>query len=131
MIFVDSGAWFASVIEDDVDHRAAKEWFEQNTDDLFVTDYIIDETLTLLRSRGAKIKSLELGKLFFETDKVLVHYLAADELREAWNVFKQYSDKGWSFTDCSSNVICAKLEIKHAISFDKHFKQFGALVILP
>ena len=46
MIFVDSGAWFAGIVADDVDHQAASEWFELNTERLFVTDYIIDETLT-------------------------------------------------------------------------------------
>jgi uncharacterized protein len=125
------GAWFASVIEDDVDHRAAREWFEKNIEELFVTDYIIDETLTLLRSRGAITKSSELGKLFFDTDEVLAHYLSESEIRETWNVFKQYSDKGWSFADCSSKFICEKFEIKDAVSFDKHFEQFGSLVILP
>ena len=60
MIFVDSGAWFASVVEDDTDHFAAKSWFGHNTEQLLITDYVIDETLTLLRSRGEHRKALEL-----------------------------------------------------------------------
>lgn len=30
MIFVDSGAWFAAVVKDDVDHRAAKNGFKKS-----------------------------------------------------------------------------------------------------
>ncbi|MGQ0543512.1 MAG: type II toxin-antitoxin system VapC family toxin [Blastocatellia bacterium] len=131
MIFVDSGAWFASVVEDDVDHVAAKNWFDKNFENLLLTDYIIDETLTLLRSRGAESKALELGKLFFETKDVFVHYLSETEIKETWNIFKQYSDKGWSFTDCSSKHICEKLQITKTVSFDKHFRQFGSLIVLP
>lgn len=131
MIFVDSGAWFASVVEDDEDHFAAKNWFDQNVEELLITDYIVDETLTLLRSRGAETKALELGKLFFETQDISVHYLNESEIRESWNIFKQFSDKGWSFTDCSSKHICEKFEISQAVSFDKHFRQFGSVIILP
>lgn len=131
MIFVDSGAWFASVIENDVDHISAKSWFDQNVEELLITDYIIDETLTLLRSRRAETKALELGKLFFETQDLTVYYLSEFDLRESWNIFRHYSDKGWSFTDCTSKLVCEKFEVDQAVSFDRHFKQFGSLVILP
>ena len=131
MIFVDSGAWFASVVEDDADHFAAKSWFGHNTEQLLITDYVIDETLTLLRSRGEHRKALELGGLFFETEDVSVHYLSETGIKETWKVFKQFSDKGWSFTDCSSKYICEKSGIDRAVSFDRHFQQFGSVIILP
>jgi len=52
MIFVDSGAWYASLVPDDADHAAATAWLTQNREPLVTTDYILDETLTLLRVRG-------------------------------------------------------------------------------
>lgn len=52
MIFVDSGAWYSSLIPTDPDHAAALAWLAQNTEALLTTDYIVDETLTLLRARG-------------------------------------------------------------------------------
>ena len=45
-IFVDTGAWFARFVPSDRDHIAAREWFEQNSDPLVTTDYVIDELLT-------------------------------------------------------------------------------------
>ena len=54
MIFVDTGAWFASVIPTDPDHAAARDWLAANTAPLLTTDYVIDETLTLLRARGER-----------------------------------------------------------------------------
>lgn len=51
MIFVDSAAWFASVITADPDHAAATAWLAGNRDKLLTTDYVLDETLTLLRAR--------------------------------------------------------------------------------
>jgi predicted nucleic acid-binding protein len=108
-------------VTDDADHAAAKMWFDGNTERLFVTDLIIDETLTLLRTRGEHRKGMELGKMFFETNDVSVHFLSEDELRQSWLVFKQFADKDWSFTDCSSKFICEKFNIDRAVSFDRLF----------
>jgi uncharacterized protein len=131
MIFVDSGAWFAGIVTDDVDHEEASEWFELNTERLFVTDYIIDETLTLLRARGEYRKAVEMGNLFFGSDDIFLHFLTEQDIRQTWEIFKTFSDKEWSFTDCSSKLICQRFDITQAFSFDKHFKQFGTLSVLP
>ena len=48
MIFVDTGAWFASVMPSDREHQAAVQWLSQNIQPFITTDYVIDETLTLL-----------------------------------------------------------------------------------
>ncbi len=131
MILVDTGAWYAMVIESDPDHQMAADWFKQNTEQLAVTDYIIDELLTLLRSRGAGIKAIELGEIFFETDDVVIHVLTGTDLRNSWRIYREYQDKEWSFTDCSSKYICEKYGITKAVSFDRHFRQFGSVTVLP
>ena len=59
MIFVDTSAWFASVVPSDTDHKTASTWVAQNTQPLLTTDYVVDETLTLLRSRG-EVRSFRL-----------------------------------------------------------------------
>ncbi len=54
MIFVDTGAWFASIVPTDPNHNKAADWLQNNSEILFTTDYIVDETLTLLRARGER-----------------------------------------------------------------------------
>ena len=54
MIFVDTGAWFALVVPTDPDHEAAVAWFDGNRDPVLTSDYVVDETLTLLRVRGER-----------------------------------------------------------------------------
>jgi len=39
MIFVDTGAWFASVVPSDRDHFTATHWLNQNTQLLITSDY--------------------------------------------------------------------------------------------
>ena len=62
MIFVDTGAWFAATVPSDPDHAAASRWLAANTEPLLTTDYVVDETLTLLRVRGERRRSLLLGE---------------------------------------------------------------------
>ncbi len=40
MIFVDTGAWFASIVPTDANHERAAIWLENNTEILFTTDYM-------------------------------------------------------------------------------------------
>ncbi|ERT09640.1 hypothetical protein M595_0283 [Lyngbya aestuarii BL J] len=46
-------------------------------------------------------------------------------------MFSRFSDKEWSFTDCSSKVIIDKLKLTQAFSFDDHFRQFGSITVVP
>ncbi len=48
-----------------------------------------------------------------------------------WETFRQFSDKGRSFTDCSSKVVMERLGITQAFAFDQHFRQFGSVTVVP
>lgn len=107
MIFVDTSAWYAK------------------------TDYIVDETLTLLRSHKQSRVALRLGQQLFEGTFGRLYYLTPEDLAEAWESFRQFDDKEWSFTDCTSKVVIERLRIGQAFSFDHHFSQFGTVNTVP
>ncbi len=131
MIFVDTGAWFASIVPKDVDHLVASQWLSQNNQPLLTTDFVIDETLTLLKVRGEISRVKTLGEAFFRGEIATIYYLTEVDIKETWEVFQKFSDKEWSFTDCSSKVIMEKLGINYAFSFDHHFHQFASVIVLP
>lgn len=131
MIFVDTGAWFASTVPSDVDHASASQWLKQNSEPLLTTDYIIDETLTLLRARGESTRAIQLGQQFFSGALAKIYFVTNGDILETWETFRKFSDKDWSFTDCSSKVVMEKLGIIQAFCFDHHFFQFGSVVVLP
>lgn len=131
MIFVDTGGWFASVVTDDEDYKSAETWLRENREPLFITNYIVDETLTLLRARGENQKALEFGNLFFCGLLANVYHLSEEDVLQMWKVFREFSDKDWSFTDCSSKFVCEKFGITRAFAFDKHFRQFGTVIVTP
>jgi len=43
----------------------------------------------------------------------------------AWNIFKKYSDKDFSFTDCTSFALMKQEAMSTTFTFDKHFQQYG------
>jgi uncharacterized protein len=131
MIFVDSGPWFAFFVRSDPQHGTITRWLDANTEPLLTTDYVIDETLTLMRSRGENQRAVEFGESVFAGEFGPVHYLTRDEIAATWDVFRRYADKEWSFTDCSSKVVMERLGIAVAASFDHHFRQFGTVAVVP
>ena len=131
MIFVDTGAWYASLVPTDPAHARAMAWLVANTSPLVTTDYVIDETLTLLRVRGERTRALQLGAKFFHHGLAEIHKITATELLLSWEAFKQFDDKGWSFTDCTSKVVMEQLGVTMAFAFDHHFKQFGTVQVVP
>lgn len=131
MIFVDTGAWYASLVPTDPDHTRAVRWLAANHSPLFTTDYIIDETLTLLRVRGERKRALLLGAEFFQDRVAEIHKITSMDLTLAWTTFEQFDDKNWSFTDCTSKVVMEQLGITVAFAFDHHFHQFGTVRVVP
>jgi hypothetical protein len=131
VIFVDTGAWFALLVPEDPYHPAAVAWFSGNREPVCTSDYVVDETLTLLRARGEPRRALEMGKRFFDGPSALVHHLCEADVRQAWRIFQRFSDKAWSFTDCTSKVLMERLGITQAFAFDDHFRQFGSIAVHP
>ena len=131
MILVDSGAWFSVFVSDDPDHTAAVAWYDANVEPLITTDYVVDETLTLLRARRQPHLALGLGLRLFTKELAQLHYLTPDDIEKSWEVFRSYADKRWSFTDCTSKFIMESLGVTKAFSFDQHFRQFGNIEVVP
>ncbi len=49
---------------------------------------------------------------------------------DAWGLFKRYSDKRFSFTDCTSFVIMKQFGLMEAFTNDRHFEQMGFTALL-
>jgi predicted nucleic acid-binding protein len=131
MIFVDTGAWYASIVPSDVDHPVASAWLADNAEPLLTTNYVVDETLTLLRARGERARSLLLGERLFHSELAEIYVLTEDDIYLAWETFKRFEDKDWSFTDCASKVVIEKFGLSQAFAFDRHFRQFGTVQVVP
>lgn len=131
LVFVDTGAWFASILPWDANHKRAANWLSNNTRTLLTTDSVWSETLTLLRMRGERQRAIWLGEKLLSEELAILYVVNGEDQRAAWDVFRRFADKDWSFVDCLSKVVMERLEIETAFAFDHHFRQFGNLQVVP
>lgn len=125
-MFADTSFLVAYYNKSDENHHAARD-FHRNEDDILyvITDYIFDEFLTVLLARRGKKLSVEAGEKLL-LDKNVRRLRIIDEVFEkAWEIYRRFTDKEWSFTDCTSYVLMKNLSIDAGLSFDEHFRQFG------
>jgi len=134
MIFVDTSAWYALEVEDDVNHDAACKFLPQIASGkhgiLITTDYILDETLTLLRSRRGLAAAAAFIDKVNKSKSVRVFWINEDLFEKALGIFLKSEHKSWSFTDCTSFSLTRELSVSETFSFDNHFRE-AALQLLP
>jgi predicted nucleic acid-binding protein len=129
MIFVDTSAWYALETEDEINHQQARKILSEiaNGDHgvAITTDYVLDETLTLLQSRRDLSAALGFIEKIRKSKSVRVFWVSENIFDKALSIFKKAAEKKWSFTDCTSFALMKDLTITEAFTFDNHFEQAG------
>jgi predicted nucleic acid-binding protein len=131
MIFVDTGAWYALATPSDPDHQNARQFVTSNTQPLATSDYVIDELLTLFMVRDGKHRGIEWCRAVLARGAFRMLRVADDDFARALQLYEQFADKRWSFTDCTSYILMQRWQIATAFAFDDHFRQFGTVTVLP
>jgi predicted nucleic acid-binding protein len=127
-LFVDTSAWFALHDTRDQNHRdAIAKSFEirRRKIELITSEYIIDESITLIRHRISHKAAVIFGESLLFSNIVTILDISYEDRLKAWELFKKYEDKSFSFTDCTSFTLMKNLSIRKAFTFDEHFKQVG------
>ncbi len=128
MIYIDTGAFIARYVKGDQHHDEAREtWasIAKNALRIFTSNFVLDETLTLLARRSSYEFSAQTGRLILASRAISVlRPIPADEL-EALRLFEKFADQKVSFTDCVSFVLMRRNRLTKAFSFDHHFTQAG------
>lgn len=97
---------------------------------LVTSNFIVDESLTLIRMKLGHQAAIQFGRQIRESKIVEVIYITEAIEEQAWQIFTKYSDKDYSFTDCTSFAVMEERSLVNAFTFDKHFAQHG-LVMRP
>lgn len=124
-VLVDTGAWYALIDRRDPDHVDARACLDAHHGRLVVSDYIVDETLTLLRYRLGWEAATAFGKNLMSGYIAVLHDLTRKDKEEAWRIFCQYRDKSFSFTDWTSFALMQRLKLTTAVAIDSDFKTYG------
>lgn len=132
--FVDTAAFLAIENRRDVHHKPALDFRKEALEageSLITTDYVLDESYTIIRLRASHTVAVQFGEDIFSSRILQVEYITQEILAKAWQIFKTFADKDFSFTDCTSFALMEQLYIDIAFTFDEHFKQYGNFLVRP
>jgi uncharacterized protein len=126
--FIDTSGFYAFLVGADPMHARASRLLEAaaRTRSRFVTtDYVLDETATLLRARGLGHLAAVLFDSVFGSSACAIHWMEPDRFQRTRVFFARHEDKDWSFTDCFSFCVMGDLKLEKALTTDGHFRQAG------
>ena len=131
-IFVDTSFLIALYNEEDTNYVSANQTKEKlllalkhNEIALYYSDYIFDELITTLKSRGVEFSKMkQFGSGLLKSSIFNIIFVSQKIFNQSWKVILKYQDKGWSFTDATSFKLMETFNIKFYLAFDGHFSQF-------
>lgn len=131
-LFVDTAGWMACADASDPVHAASRTARDQalRAGQILVTsDYIVDETLTLLRVHlGARAAGSWWRQIDGST-RLRWERIDVARFERAIAFFLRHADKSFSFTDCTSFVLMKELKLDRALTTDEHFRQAGFAMV--
>lgn len=133
LVFADTSFFFALAAKRDNAHSRATAAFARLLKakrPLVTTDYVIDETLTLVKLRTEAAVALALLQRIEQSDSITVQDISAPRFQAAKALFRKHADHGYSFTDCTSFAVMRELGIDQALTTDAHFTEAGFKALL-
>ena len=132
--FIDTGAFIALMDADDENHDAAAAFYRDSKAKgirFVTTNFIVCETMNYLRARISHNIAVLFGENLKKSGFNEIITITTGIEDAAFAIFKRYTDKSFSFTDCTSFAVMRSLKLKTAFAFDKHFGQIEGLRRLP
>jgi predicted nucleic acid-binding protein len=127
-VFVDTGAWVALRYGRDQYHGRARAIVKRLHADrlgLVTTEWVLAETVTLLKARGAVNHAIALG-VAIESGRLGVLIESTPERRaQAWRLFERYRKLRVGWVDCASFAVMEELGIERFFGFDDDFTRAG------
>ena len=105
--------------------RKARDGCLRNGGVLITTDYVVDEALTLIRLRLGLRAARKWWEQIDGSRRVRWEWIDPARADKARTWFFKWADKSFSFTDCTSFVVMDELDLRKALTTDRHFRQAG------
>lgn len=131
--FVDTSGFYALLVMQDDQHEAASDFLRQAAERrqrFITTDYVINETLTLLKARGHQRLLADFIDSVLHSTACRIEWTDAERFAETSAFFLKRLDQDWSFTDCLTFRVMAELHLREALTKDVHFEAAGFIALL-
>lgn len=131
---VDSSAFLSLEDPDERNHTATVRAFEGLVADrvpLLTTNFVFDEAYTLILTRLGRDRAIAWGDALLASRVIRLVRVSEDQEEQAWSLLHDFSDKTFSYTDATTFAVTQELAVDGALALDRHFVQYGRLVVLP
>lgn len=129
-LFIDTWGWVVLADRKDTAHHSVRHAYtaaQTAGAPIITTDYVLDETITLLFARAPRTAALKYCDGVMDSiahQFVQLEHITPDRFAAAWRLRHKYADHArLSFTDCTSFVVMRELHITRALTQDRHFAQ--------
>ena len=96
----------------------------------YTSNFVLDESITLLSKRIGHEQTVDFCEKISKSGLIKVIHISETIEKQAWQIFKKYSDKEYSFTDCTSFAVMKNFKIDSAFTNDHHFEQMGFEILI-
>jgi predicted nucleic acid-binding protein len=128
VIFVDTSGLYAALVKNDEMHLKAASYLSdaaQSKKRFLTTDYVLDETATLLKARGHVRQVSALFGAIFSSVACRIEWMDRERFEQTVKFFDKHRDKNWSFTDCFSFLLMKERKINESLTKDDDYRQAG------
>jgi len=132
-IFIDTSGFYALMVKNDEKHSLACGIVEEAKTGKYSflsSDYVIDETVTLLKARRFAHAVPNFLEIIETSNVCTVEWTNSGRFKIASTFCTKHLDKDYSFTDCLIITLMKELGLKRILTKDAHFKTAGFDAIL-
>lgn len=133
-VLVDSSAFLSLEDPDERSHLRARRTLDELLGSgarLLTTNFVFDETYTLILARLGRARAVAWGESFRQGQLVQLLRVGEDHEARAWEIILAFQDEDVSYTDATSLAVAETLGIEEAFSLDQHFRRYGSLRVVP
>lgn len=101
------------------------------TTKFYLPETVFIETMVLVKTRLGAYAAVELGTRLTNSAQFTVLPWTHVERQATWQIFSRYTDKNWSYVDCSLLAAARRLRISEIFTFDQYYDQMPEVKRVP
>jgi len=114
-VIMDTGPWVALIDRSEGKHNQSVEWFRPFEGDIFSSEAVLTEVLSLLNSSSkAQLAAFD----FVLNGAITIVASDLESLRKAKKLMAKYSDVPMDYADATLVCLADDLSIPHVVTFD-------------
>lgn len=126
-ILADTSGLYALLNRREPAHGRARRFYDTlpRRSEIVIIEYVLVEAMTLMRARGFSRVAIRFRDTLSQSHVFSLRYSSPELEQAAYDVFRRYADKEWSYVDCALLATAEALDIAAIFSLDHHIDQMG------